>query len=505
MTPAAPAVVATYELIKMGRGFSFKKKSTEASSTHVRFSDVAGIDSTKEELVQLVHFLRNPVAFNDIGAKLPKGVLLCGPPGTGKTLLAKALAGEANVPFFAVTGSEFVEVWAGLGASRGRQLFAQAKKAAPAVIFIDEIDTVGRARGPSAMPNNVEGEQTLNQLLTEMDGFTGSTGVVVLAATNRPDVLDPALRRPGRFDREIHISLPDAAGRQSILEVHSRGVKLAPTADLAIVAEATEGCAGADLANLVNEAALLAVKHGHKAVEQEDLMEAVERSRMIRENLHVSYAGGPNALSNGIFANVGKEAMGAPRRGPAAPAGYLGTRSQVHESLRAPVPHAQGQHRPAPQHSGAGAEAMEAQRQAAEAATMRSHMQAAIAIRQLGVAGLLHPTALQHIKSRFGRFFGADADESAAPPPRGREVEAEQYNPPPTVPQLPRPAHVHHLHRVPSHHHHQTSSVLRVEAGAAAAKDGAPAQGEPAQAVEAEAEPQRAQEAVQQQQQQRYL
>jgi cell division protease FtsH len=250
----------------------------EPSANRVTFADVAGIDEAKEELSEVVDFLRNPRKYGRLGGKIPRGVLLSGPPGTGKTLLARAVAGEAEVPFFSMSASEFIEAIVGVGASRVRDLFAQAKAAAPAIIFIDELDTIGRARGGNvSFGGNDEREQTLNQILTEMDGFDPSTGVIVLAATNRPDVLDPALLRPGRFDRRVTVQPPDRAGRAAILAVHTRSVPLGPDVDLDRIAASTPGMVGADLANLVNEAALLAARRDHDAVAAADFADALEK------------------------------------------------------------------------------------------------------------------------------------------------------------------------------------------------------------------------------------
>ncbi|MGV9246939.1 ATP-dependent zinc metalloprotease FtsH [Streptomyces sp. NPDC003710] len=245
------------------------------------FADVAGIDEVKGELDDVVDFLEHPDAYRRMGAKAPRGVLLTGPPGTGKTLLARAVAGEADVPFFSASASEFIEMIVGVGASRVRELFAEARKVAPSIIFIDEIDTIGRARGAGAsVSGHDEREQTLNQILTEMDGFSGSEGVIVIAATNRADILDPALTRPGRFDRVVHVSPPDRAGREAILRIHTRDIPLAPDVDLAQVARTTPGMTGAELANLANEAALLAVKRKQGRVTRADFSEALEKVQL---------------------------------------------------------------------------------------------------------------------------------------------------------------------------------------------------------------------------------
>ena len=241
----------------------------------VTFDDVAGAEEEKEELQEIVDFLRNPAKFKEIGARIPHGLLLVGPPGTGKTLLARAVAGEANVQFLSISGSDFVELYVGVGASRVRDLFDQAKKVAPAIIFIDEIDAVGRKRGSGLGGGHDEKEQTLNQLLVEMDGFTKNEGVIVLAATNRPDILDPALLRPGRFDRQIHVGAPDVKGREDILKVHSKGKRLDATVDLKLVARSTVGFTGADLSNLMNEAAIRAARDNRKVLTMEDLNEAM--------------------------------------------------------------------------------------------------------------------------------------------------------------------------------------------------------------------------------------
>ena len=254
-----------------------KARTVQGDGTvKVTFADVAGADEEKAELQELVDFLRNPQKYIDLGARIPKGVLLVGPPGTGKTMLAKAVAGEANVPFFSMSGSEFVEMFVGMGASKVRDLFKQAKEKAPCIVFIDEIDAIGQKRNSGAYGGNDEREQTLNQLLTEMDGFDGSKGVIILAATNRPETLDKALLRPGRFDRRIPVELPDLEGRAAILKVHARKVMMDENVDYMAIARATSGASGAELANMINEAALLAVKNGRRIVRQSDLMEAVE-------------------------------------------------------------------------------------------------------------------------------------------------------------------------------------------------------------------------------------
>jgi cell division protease FtsH len=243
-----------------------------------RFRDVAGVDEAKEELVEVVDFLKNPKKYTEIGGKIPKGVLLVGPPGTGKTLLARAVAGEAGVSFFRMSGADFVEMFVGVGAARVRDLFKQARDKAPCIIFIDELDAIGKSRINNIAGGNDEREQTLNQLLVEMDGFDATSGLIILAATNRPDVLDPALLRPGRFDRQVLVDRPDLKGREEILRIHSKGVKLAPGVELGAVARITSGFSGADLANIVNEAALLAVRGGRKLVEQQDFDEAIEKT-----------------------------------------------------------------------------------------------------------------------------------------------------------------------------------------------------------------------------------
>ena len=264
----------------MGNAMSFGKSNARIyveAQTGISFDDVAGQDEAKEALSEVVDFLHNPAKYREIGAKIPKGVLLVGPQGTGKTLLARAVAGESRVPFFSISGSEFVEMFVGMGAARVRDLFKQAQEKAPCIVFIDEIDTIGKSRtAAGSIGGNDEREQTLNQLLTEMDGFDSEKGVVILAATNRPETLDKALLRPGRFDRRVHVELPDLAGREAILKVHARKVKMGPGIDLKAIARATPGASGADLANIINEAALRAVKLGRKQVTQSDLEESVE-------------------------------------------------------------------------------------------------------------------------------------------------------------------------------------------------------------------------------------
>ena len=258
-------------------GKSGAKQYVVDDETGIKFNDVAGEDEAKESLQEIVDFLHSPKKYEEIGAKMPKGVLLVGPPGTGKTLLARAVAGEAGVPFFSIAGSEFVEMFVGMGASKVRDLFKQAGEKAPCIVFIDEIDTIGKKRdGGANLGGNDEREQTLNQLLTEMDGFDATKGVVILAATNRPESLDPALTRPGRFDRRVPVELPDLKGRESILRLHAKKVKLGPDCDFGVVARMTPGASGAELANIVNEAALCAVRHRRKAVTQFDLQEAVD-------------------------------------------------------------------------------------------------------------------------------------------------------------------------------------------------------------------------------------
>ena len=263
----------------MGNAMSFGKSNAKvyvASETGIKFQNVAGEDEAKEALWEIVDFLHSPEKYQEIGAKMPKGALLVGPPGTGKTLLAKAVAGEANVPFFSISGSEFVEMFVGMGAAKVRDLFKQANEKAPCIVFIDEIDTIGKKRDTQGMTGNDEREQTLNQLLTEMDGFDGSKGVVILAATNRPETLDPALLRPGRFDRRIPVELPDLQGREAILKVHAKKIRLGDNIDFNAIARASSGASGAELANMINEAALRAVRDGRKYVTQADLEESIE-------------------------------------------------------------------------------------------------------------------------------------------------------------------------------------------------------------------------------------
>ncbi|MGN0156538.1 MAG: ATP-dependent zinc metalloprotease FtsH [Lachnospiraceae bacterium] len=276
-------LLSRFLMKKMGGGgmpsMQFGKSNAKVyvqSQTGIKFDDVAGEDEAKEVLQEIVDFLHNPQRYQEIGAKMPKGALLVGPPGTGKTLLAKAVAGEAEVPFFSISGSEFVEMFVGMGAAKVRDLFKQASEKAPCIVFIDEIDTIGKKRDNGGMGGNDEREQTLNQLLTEMDGFDGSKGVVILAATNRPDSLDPALLRPGRFDRRVPVELPDLAGREAILRVHAKNIKIADSIDFNAIARAASGASGAELANMVNEAALRAVRDGRKFVTQADLEESIE-------------------------------------------------------------------------------------------------------------------------------------------------------------------------------------------------------------------------------------
>lgn len=273
----------SYLLNRMGTGSGMmqigksKAKVYIEKKTGVTFADVEGIDEAEEELVEVVEFLKNPGKYQRLGGHIPKGVLLLGPPGTGKTLLARAVAGEAGVPFFSITGSDFVEMFVGVGAARVRDLFAQAVEHAPSIIFIDELDALGKARGMSMLSSHDEREQTLNQLLAEMDGFDPNQGVIIMAATNRPEILDPALLRPGRFDRQVLVDRPDIKGREKILQLHAKKIKLSPAVDLSLVAAKTPGFVGADLANIVNEAALLAARQGKESVEMSDFDEAIER------------------------------------------------------------------------------------------------------------------------------------------------------------------------------------------------------------------------------------
>jgi cell division protease FtsH len=276
-------VVWNYLMKRMGGGAGMmqigksKAKVYIENKTGVSFADVAGIDEAKEELVEFVEFLKTPEKYQKLGGRIPKGVLLLGPPGTGKTLLARAVAGEAGVPFFSISGSDFVEMFVGVGAARVRDLFAQAVEHAPSIIFIDELDALGKARGMNILSSHDEREQTLNQLLAEMDGFDPNQGVIIMAATNRPEILDPALLRAGRFDRQVLVDRPDIKGRESILRLHAKNIKLSPSVDLSVIAAKTPGFVGADLANIVNEAALLAARQGKDAVQMTDFDEAIER------------------------------------------------------------------------------------------------------------------------------------------------------------------------------------------------------------------------------------
>lgn len=280
---AALGQFLTHQMMKKAGGgnsmmFNMGKSNAKVyvkSSNGIKFSDVAGEDEAKENLAEIVHYLHDPKQYEEIGASMPKGILLVGPPGTGKTMLAKAVAGEANVPFFSMSGSEFVEMFVGMGASKVRDLFSQAKEKAPCIVFIDEIDAIGQKR-EGRIGGNDEREQTLNQLLTEMDGFEGNAGVVILAATNRPEVLDPALTRPGRFDRRVPVELPDLKGREEILRVHAKKIKTEPNIDYSHIARMASGASGAELANIVNEAALRAIRSGRKAASQEDMEESIE-------------------------------------------------------------------------------------------------------------------------------------------------------------------------------------------------------------------------------------
>jgi cell division protease FtsH len=294
-----------------------KARIYSEGSTGVKFTDVAGVDEAKAELQEIVDFLKNADKYTRLGAKIPKGVLLVGPPGTGKTMLGKAIAGEAGVPFFSISGSEFIELFVGVGASRVRDLFEQAKQQSPCIVFIDELDALGKSRAQGGMfGGNDEREQTLNQLLTEMDGFEANTGVILVAATNRPEVLDPALRRPGRFDRQVVVDRPDKIGREAILKVHARNVKLAEDVDLGKIAVRTPGFVGADLANLVNEAALLAARSNRQSVLMADFAEAIERvigglekkSRVLNEaeKKRVAYHEVGHAIIGALMPGAGK-------------------------------------------------------------------------------------------------------------------------------------------------------------------------------------------------------
>ena len=300
-------------------GFGKAKVKKDDGKRKTTFADVAGADEEKEEMSEIVDFLKNPKKYNELGAKIPKGVLLVGPPGTGKTLLARAVAGEAGVPFFSISGSDFVEMFVGVGASRVRDLFGEAKKEAPAIIFIDEIDAVGRQRGAGLGGGHDEREQTLNQLLVEMDGFGANEGVIVMAATNRPDILDKALLRPGRFDRQITVNYPDVKGREEILKVHSRGKPLGPDVNLATIAKSTAGFTGADLANLLNESALLAVRHRKKAITQEEIEEATIKVVMGTEK------------KSHVMSDKDKKVTAYHEAGHAIVSYYLPTQDPVHQ------------------------------------------------------------------------------------------------------------------------------------------------------------------------------
>lgn len=300
-------------------GFGKAKVKKDDGKRKTTFADVAGADEEKEEMSEIVDFLKDPKKYNELGAKIPKGVLLVGPPGTGKTLLARAVAGEAGVPFFSISGSDFVEMFVGVGASRVRDLFGEAKKEAPAIIFIDEIDAVGRQRGAGLGGGHDEREQTLNQLLVEMDGFGANEGVIVMAATNRPDILDKALLRPGRFDRQITVNYPDVKGREEILKVHSRGKPLGPDVNLATIAKSTAGFTGADLANLLNESALLAVRHRKKAITQEEIEEATIKVVMGTEK------------KSHVMSDKDKKVTAYHEAGHAIVSYYLPTQDPVHQ------------------------------------------------------------------------------------------------------------------------------------------------------------------------------
>ena len=299
----------------MGFGKSKAKLLTERHG-RVTFEDVAGVEEAKDDLVEIVDFLKDPHKFQRLGGKIPKGALLVGPPGTGKTLLARAIAGEANVPFFTISGSDFVEMFVGVGASRVRDMFEQAKKNAPCIIFIDEIDAVGRHRGAGLGGGNDEREQTLNQLLVEMDGFEANEGVILIAATNRPDVLDPALLRPGRFDRQIVVPNPDVQGREKILKVHMRNVPLAPDIDAKVIARGTPGFSGADLANLVNEAALLAARRNKRIVTQSEFEEAKDKVMMGAERRSMAMSEDEKKLTAYHEAGHALVAMNVPKADP---------------------------------------------------------------------------------------------------------------------------------------------------------------------------------------------
>ena len=300
-------------------GFGKAKVKKDDGKRKTTFADVAGADEEKEEMSEIVDFLKDPKKYNELGARIPKGVLLVGPPGTGKTLLARAVAGEAGVPFFSISGSDFVEMFVGVGASRVRDLFGEAKKEAPAIIFIDEIDAVGRQRGAGLGGGHDEREQTLNQLLVEMDGFGANEGVIVMAATNRPDILDKALLRPGRFDRQITVNYPDVKGREEILKVHSRGKPLGPDVNLATIAKSTAGFTGADLANLLNESALLAVRHRKKAITQEEIEEATIKVVMGTEK------------KSHVMSDKDKKVTAYHEAGHAIVSYYLPTQDPVHQ------------------------------------------------------------------------------------------------------------------------------------------------------------------------------
>lgn len=305
-----------------GKVMSFGKarvKQVSDEKKRTTFGDVAGADEEKEELREIVEFLKNPHKFNELGARIPKGVLLIGPPGTGKTLLAKAVAGEAGVPFFSISGSDFVEMFVGVGASRVRDLFDQAKKSSPCIIFIDEIDAVGRHRGAGLGGGHDEREQTLNQLLVEMDGFGANEGVIIVAATNRPDILDPALMRPGRFDRQVYVGVPDIKGREAILRVHSRGKPLAPDVNLADIAKTTVGFTGADIENLLNEAALLAARRSQHVIDRRDIEEAT-----------IKVIAGPEKHSR-IITDHEKKITAFHEAGHAVTTKYLPTQNPVQE------------------------------------------------------------------------------------------------------------------------------------------------------------------------------